>query len=72
VFHLATTALFREYSPGVATALGMLPASVFRLRQLRSDDVLSDEAVGVGLVLSSAAVPSLFIDMPRLGGPALT
>ena len=73
VFHLVTTRLFREYSPGVVTgATLMLPASVFALARIRRSGVLTDEdlvgAFLAGTALSTAAVGRLYVDMPRLGG----
>ncbi|HEY6781187.1 MAG TPA: HXXEE domain-containing protein [Thermoleophilaceae bacterium] len=73
IYHLGTTALFREYSPGAATAvLGMLPASVYALRRARAEGLLTDEqllgAVLVGNASCLAAVGSLYVDMPTLGG----
>ena len=70
---MATTARFRQYSPGLVTAVTlMLPASVHTLRRTRRDGPLSDEqllgAFLAGAALSSAAVASLYVDMPRLGG----
>lgn len=75
LFHVATTARFRQYSPGLVTAVTlMLPASVYTLRRTRGDELLTDEqlvaASLVGATLSSAAVASLYLDMPRLGGKA--
>lgn len=73
VFHIATTRLFREYSPGVVSgALAMLPAAGYTLRRTRQQGLLTpEEIVGAfltGTVLSTAAVASLYVDMPRLGG----
>ena len=73
IYHLGTTALFREYSPGVVTALvGMLPTSVYALRRTRAEGLLTDEqwlgAILVGNAACLAAVGSLYVDMPALGG----
>ena len=73
IYHVGTTALFREYSPGVVTALlGMLPASTYALRRTRREGLLTDEqwlgAVLVGNAACLAAVGSLYVDMPTLGG----
>lgn len=73
VYHVGTTALFREYSPGVVTAvLGMLPASLYALRRARAEGLLTDEqflgALLTGNAACLAAVGSLYVDMPTLGG----
>ena len=73
VFHAGTTVLFRRYSPGLVTAVaGMLPASGYVIRRTRRDGLLTDEelaaALLAGAALGNAAVASLYVDMPRLGG----
>lgn len=73
LFHAGTTVLFRRYSPGLATAVaGMLPASVYVIRRTRREGLLTDEelfgALLAGAALGNAAVGSLYVDMPRLGG----
>lgn len=75
LFHVATTALFRRYSPGLATAVTLvLPASAYTLWRTKHDRLLSDEqlvgAFLTGTALANAAVGSLYVDMPRLGGDA--
>lgn len=73
IYHLGTTALFREYSPGLATAMvGMFPAGVYALWKAREEELLTDEQL-VGAFLAGnaaalAAVSSLYVDMPTLGG----
>ena len=72
IFHIATTALFRRYSPGLITAVTLvLPASVYTLYRTKRDGLLTDEqlvgAFLTGTALADAAVGSLYIDMPRLG-----
>jgi hypothetical protein len=73
IFHIATTALFREYSPGVVTgAAGMLPAALYTLYRTKRGRILNDGqivgAVLAGTAITTAVVGSLYIDMPRLGG----
>lgn len=73
VFHIGTTALFRQYSPGLVTAVSaMLPASTYVISRSRGDRLLTDEqlvgALLAGNALAGAAVASLYVDMPRLGG----
>lgn len=47
VFHVATTALFRRYSPGlVIAASALLPASAYTLYRARRDGLLSGRAAG--------------------------
>jgi hypothetical protein len=77
IFHIATTALFREYSPGVVTgAAGMLPAALYTLYRTKRSRVLNDEqivaAVLAGTAITTAVVGSLYINMPRLGGKVET
>ena len=73
IYHVGTTALFREYSPGLATAVaGMLPSGLYALWRARRDELLTDEQL-VGAFLAGnaaalAAVSSLYVDMPTLGG----
>ena len=74
LFHVATTFLFRRYSPGLVTGVALvLPASGYTLWRARRDGPLTDaELVGASLTgsaLCGAAVGSLFLDMPRLGEP---
>lgn len=77
IFHIATTALFREYSPGVVTgAAGMLPAALYTLYRTKRSRILNDEqivaAVLTGTAITTAVVGSLYINMPRLGGTVAT
>ena len=72
-FHALAMRRFGEYSPGVVTGLGvMAPASahaVWRLRGagvLGRGDLLAAALLGAGL--NAAAVGSLRLDAPRLGG----
>lgn len=72
VFHVATTALFRSYSPGLVTAVSaLLPASAYTLYRTNRDGLLTDEqlvgAFLAGTALANAAVGSLYLDMPGLG-----
>ena len=73
VFHIATTRLFGEYSPGVITgAAAMLPAAIYTLLRIKRDNLLTEEqilgAFLTGTALSTAAIASLYVNMPRLGG----
>jgi Sec-independent protein secretion pathway component TatC len=73
IYHAGTTALFREYSPGLATAaIGMLPTGLYALWKARQEELLTDEqlvgAFLVGNAAALAAVGSLYVDMPTLGG----
>lgn len=75
IYHVGTTALFREYSPGLVTAVaGMLPAGAYALWRTRRDGLLTDEqllgAFLTGNACAIAAVSSLYVDMPKLGGEA--
>ena len=73
LFHVATTFLFRRPSPGLVTGvLLVLPASGYTLWRTRRDGILTDDqllgASLAGTALCGAAVGSLYLDMPRLGG----
>lgn len=75
VFHAGTTVLFRRYSPGLITAIAaMLPASAYAISRTRRDGLLTDEqllgALLAGTSLGNAAIASLYVHMPRLGGEA--
>lgn len=75
LFHVATTLLFRRYSPGLVTGvLLVLPASGYTIWRTRRDALLTGEqllrASVTGTALCGAAVGSLYLDMPRLGGNA--
>jgi hypothetical protein len=77
IFHIATTVLFREYSPGVVTgAVGMLPAAAYTLYRTKRAGILSDEqivgAVLAGTAITTAVVGSLYVNMPPLGGKVET
>jgi hypothetical protein len=72
-FHVLATRRFGEYSPGVVTGLGTVaPASAYSLWRLRGAGVLGRgdllTAALLGAVLNGAAVGSLRLDAPRLGG----
>jgi hypothetical protein len=74
IFHIAATALFRHYSPGLVTATTLLlPASTYTLWRTRRDGLLTGEqllgAFLTGTALADAAISSLYIDMPGLGEP---
>lgn len=73
IFHLATTALFREYSPGVFTGVfALLPAATHTIASARRGGVLTQQQLRAALVAGAAgctaAVASLYLDMPTLGG----
>lgn len=73
IFHLATTALFREYSPGVFTGVfALLPAATHTIASARRDGMLTQQQLGAAVVVGAAgcaaAVASLYLDMPTLDG----
>lgn len=72
VFHLATTIRWREYSPGVFTAVTIVsPSALATLRLARSRGLRGRSFVAAavtGTLLNSLAVASLNLDMPTLGG----
>lgn len=68
LFHLTTTFLFREYSPGVVTGtLLFLPATGFLIGRTLRDRLLSTSELGVatalGVVVGAAVVASLWLKM---------
>ena len=72
-FHVASTRRFGEYSPGVVTAVTLVgPASAHSLRRLVGAGTVSAHDLAfagvLGLALNGAAVASLRLDAPRLGG----
>jgi hypothetical protein len=54
VFHLATTAAFRTYSPGLATSLLFLPVWAGATRAGLREGLLSARGVGVGVAIAGA------------------
>lgn len=72
-FHALAMRRFGEYSPGIVTGVGvMVPASAYALWRLRragmlgTDDLLLAAVLGAGF--NAAAVGSLRLDAPKLGG----
>ena len=64
-FHLSTTLLFDEYSPGLFTAVGInLPLTVYFLYQVIKLNLLSKInlliAFGIGILAASLAIATLF------------
>jgi hypothetical protein len=67
LFHLATTVLFREYSPGVVSAATLyVPATIYLASRVRRAGLLSPRdataAIALGCVLSVGVIASLFLD----------
>src|SRR3989442_11756638 len=68
LFHLTTTLVFREYSPGVVTALVLyVPFTVYFLKRVIRDGYLSHKQVVIscvgGTVLTALIIGSLWLDM---------
>lgn len=68
VFHIATTFLFKEYSPGVVTGASLfLPATVYVFMRTLREELLTPlqvaSAVGLGTILGVAVVASLWLHM---------
>jgi hypothetical protein len=66
LFHVGTTIWFREYSPGLVTALlVVLPATIYLHNRVVAEGLLTDAqiriAIAVGAVVSVAAVASLWL-----------
>ncbi|HEV7734674.1 MAG TPA: HXXEE domain-containing protein [Candidatus Binatia bacterium] len=68
LFHVVTTFLFREYSPGVVTGvLLLLPAAGWVLVETVDDQLLTTAQIGVAFVLALvfqvAVIASLYLPM---------
>jgi hypothetical protein len=68
VFHVATTLLFKEYSPGLVTAIACaLPATAYLLHRMLRDELLTSAdvrvAATIGIVVSMSAIASLWLQM---------
>ena len=64
IFHLATWLLFREYSPGILTAVALfVPATVWQLATVELDRAGMGSAIALGSVMGGLAVASLWLDM---------
>ena len=68
VFHIATTWLFQEYSPGVVTAvLLLLPAATYLLWRVGYDETLATRqiaaAVALGTAVQAGVIASLWMRM---------
>jgi hypothetical protein len=68
VFHLATTVLFREYSPGVVTGTVLFfPATYMFMQRTIADALLTPTslvaAAVLGAILGAAIIGSLWLDM---------
>lgn len=68
LFHVITTFMFREYSPGVISQILLIPISyyvfraLYRSRAVRGNDLLF--ASVIGCVISLAFIVSLLTDVP--------
>ncbi|MFO1077395.1 MAG: HXXEE domain-containing protein [Planctomycetota bacterium] len=72
VFHLVSTLVLVEYSPGCGTGLFVfLPATLVFQRELRGDPRLAGRgrvgAAGLGFVLHALVIASLFVSKAALG-----
>jgi hypothetical protein len=68
LFHITTTFLFREYSPGVVTGVLLsLPATGYILNRIVGADLLTPlqlaSALALGTGISAAIVASLWLRM---------
>ena len=64
IFHLATTALFREYSPGVVTGTALfLPATALVVRDAAQTSGQLGTAVILGVVSQVLVIASLWLPM---------
>ena len=69
MFHAATTVFWREYSPGLCTALfGFLPIWAYLSRAARRQDLITVRgqitAGAIGALLHAAAVAPVFFERP--------
>jgi hypothetical protein len=68
IFHIATTLLFREYSPGLFTGTALFPpATAYMFNRTLSEELLTPlqvaSVLGLGTVVGGAAVASLWLSM---------
>jgi hypothetical protein len=68
LFHVATTLLFREYSPGLVTGtLLFLPAAGYLLSRTASESLLTTQqiwfSIGIGGIVQVAVIASLYLHM---------
>ncbi|HEY8875743.1 MAG TPA: HXXEE domain-containing protein [Desulfosporosinus sp.] len=66
LFHLATTVIFREYSPGMVTAATVsLPASIYFMMTVWNENRLTGmemvQAIFWGTIIATAAIGVLFL-----------
>lgn len=64
IFHVATWRLFREYSPGLLTAVVLfVPATVWQIDAVELDQAGMISAIALGSLLGGLAVASLWLNM---------
>jgi hypothetical protein len=68
IFHIVTTWLFREYSPGLVTATALvLPTTVYMFNRTIGEHLLTPfqvgSVVGLGTVVGGAVVASLWLSL---------
>jgi hypothetical protein len=64
IFHFATWRLFKEYSPGLFTAvLLFVPITIWLLGKVSLDGADIMKAIAIGSVMGGAAVASLWLDL---------
>lgn len=64
IFHVVTWRLFKEYSPGVITALLLfVPATAWQLATVSLDSIGIATAIAIGTALGGFAVASLWFGM---------
>ncbi|MBI4120524.1 MAG: HXXEE domain-containing protein [Parcubacteria group bacterium] len=68
LFHIFTTLLWREYSPGVISQIVVIPVTFIVYTMIRRSGVLSQKELMrstiIGYVISILIILSLFIDVP--------
>lgn len=68
LFHIFSTILWREYSPGVISQIMIIPVTYFVFRMIRQSDALSKKeilySVITGCVVSALIILSLYLDIP--------
>jgi len=72
LFHLATTAIFKEYSPGMVTAATVaIPATIYFMTTVWQEDRLTGmemtQAIILGTVIAAAAIGVLFLRSSKRG-----
>jgi len=68
LFHIITTIVWKEYSPGVITQILIVPITYIVFRGIKKNRFLSTKEINyallVGCIISALIIASLWIDVP--------